>query len=165
MLDYSFTKMTTPGYGNKTKGDKIAKLIKKEPHKENIVSKPTDEAGNLIDETGGGSTGGGSTGGGSTGGGTGTGTNTEYEMFFSPFSNTIMIDGVDQTAFFPEGFIYPVELTPDNIDPNNLTTLYITDPYPWEITVYADTTILNVGSMNSSNLPFLWAPDVQGGGK
>jgi len=48
MLDFSFTKMTTPGYGNKTKGDKIAKLIKKEPHKENIVSKPTDEKGDLI---------------------------------------------------------------------------------------------------------------------
>lgn len=154
MLDFSFTKMTTPGYGNKTKGDKIAKLVKKEPHKENIVSKPTDEAGNLIDETGTG-----------TDTGTGTGTNTEYEMYFSPSSNTIMIDGVDQTAFFPEGFIYPVELTPDNIDPNNLTTLYITDPYPWEITVYADTTILNVGSTNSSNLPFLWVPDIQGGGK
>ena len=47
MLDYSFTKMTTPGYGTK-KADGFAKINKKEPHKENIVSKPTDEKGDLI---------------------------------------------------------------------------------------------------------------------
>jgi len=111
-----------------------------------------------IDIVVGGSTGGGTNDGGSTVGGI------EYEMYFSPSYNTITIDGVDQTSVTPEGFIYPVELTPDNIDPNNLVTLYITDPYPWEITVYADSTKLVAGTMNSSGLPFLWAPDVQGGG-
>ena len=85
-------------------------------------------------------------------------------MYFSPSYNTITIDGVDQTSVTPEGIIYPLELTPDNIDPNNLITLYITDTYPWEITVYADSTKLVTGTMNPSGLLYLWPPDVQGGG-
>ena len=147
MLDYSFTTMKTPGYGSK-KADNYTKKVQKEKHKENIVSKPTDEFGNLIVPKG---------------TDTGTNTQTQYEMWFDPSFNTITVDGFDQTNSFPMGLFYPVQLTPDNIDPNNLITLDVTDPYPWAITVYADATTLVKGDTAGGQYPYLWAPDVQGG--
>ena len=94
---------------------------------------------------------------------TGTNTQTQYEMWFDPSFNTITVDGFDQTNSFPMGLFYPVQLTPDNIDPNNLITLDVTDPYPWAITVYADATTLVKGDTAGGQYPYLWAPDVQGG--
>ena len=99
--------------------------------------------------------------------GGGTTTEIEYMMYVDPqFGQQVFMDGVDQTSTWPPGFVYPVLLTAGSIDPQNLVTLDISDPYPWAITVYADSTNLTVGDMSSSaSYPYLWPPDVQGGGK
>ena len=98
--------------------------------------------------------------------GGGTNTETQYMIYVDPqFGQQVFVDGVDQSSTWPPGFVYPVLLTAGSIDPQNLVTLDISDPYPWAITVYADATKLVVGDMSSTgNYDYLWPPDVQGGG-
>ena len=104
--------------------------------------------------------------GGGTGGGGGTTTETQYAMYIDiQIGQQIFMGGVDQSSTWPPGFIYPVLLTDASIDPQNLVILDISDPYPWAITVYADSTNLTVGDMSSDGgYQPLWPPDVLGGG-
>ena len=101
--------------------------------------------------------------GGSTGG---TNQEIEYTMWIDPGWQTITIDGVDATTTAPMGMVYPLLLSAGSIDPQNLMTIEVSDPYPWTITVYADSSKVVFGDQTSSgNLTYLWPPDVQGGGK
>jgi len=89
---------------------------------------------------------------------------TEYTMWLDPSWQTIKIDGVDATATTPMGMAYPLLLTAGSIEPQNLMTIEVSDPYPWTIVVYADSTKVVFGDQTSSGTyDYLWPPDVQGG--
>ena len=97
--------------------------------------------------------------------GGGTNTETQYSIWLdSQYGQTILMDGVDQSSTWPSGFVYPVLLSAGSIDPQNLITLDVSDPYPWSITLYADSTNFIAGDQTSDGgYVYLWPPDVQGG--
>jgi hypothetical protein len=100
--------------------------------------------------------------GGSTGG---TNQEIEYTMWIDPYWQTVFVDGVDVSTTMPMGMVYPLLLSAGSIEPQNLMTIDVSDPYPWAITVYADSSKVVFGDQTSSGTyTYLWPPDVQGGG-